>query len=173
MVVAVRQLPSSVWSQAVISRTAAHQASLSLTISRSLPKFMFIASVMPSNHLILWCPLPLLPYSLSHQGLFQWVGCLHQVTKILELQFLLFRGGQTTLMYGPIKTVTKGALALQKESRMLLSEKKQKKRSKQAGHLNIYTTQRLPCVASVHFHLPFPCTKANGRAALSPAHVSP
>ena len=41
--------------------TAAHQASLSLTISRSLPKFMFIAQVMPSNHLILWCPLLLLP----------------------------------------------------------------------------------------------------------------
>ena len=52
---------------------------------------------------------------------------MHQVTKILELQFLLFRGGQTTLMYGPIKTVTKGALVLQKESRMLLSEKKKKK----------------------------------------------
>ena len=36
---------------------AVHQASLSLTISRSLPKFMSIASVMPSSHLILWCPL--------------------------------------------------------------------------------------------------------------------
>ena len=35
--------------------TAARQASLSLTISRSLPKFIFIASVMPSSHLILWC----------------------------------------------------------------------------------------------------------------------
>ena len=41
--------------------TAACQASLSLTISQSLPKFMFIASVMPSSHLILWCPLLLLP----------------------------------------------------------------------------------------------------------------
>ena len=29
----------------------------SLTISRSLPKLVFIASVMPSSHLILWCPL--------------------------------------------------------------------------------------------------------------------
>ena len=38
-----------------------HQASLSLTISQSLPKFMSIALVMPSNHLILWCPLLLLP----------------------------------------------------------------------------------------------------------------
>ena len=34
---------------------AARQASLFLTISWSLPKFMPITSVMPSNHLILWC----------------------------------------------------------------------------------------------------------------------
>ena len=40
--------------------TRACQASLSLTISWSLPKFMFIASEMLSTHLILWCPL-LLP----------------------------------------------------------------------------------------------------------------
>ena len=33
--------------------TAAPQASLSLTISQSLPKFMFIALVVPSSHLIL------------------------------------------------------------------------------------------------------------------------
>ena len=40
---------------------AAHQASLSLTISQSLPKFMFISLVMPSSRLILWHPLlPLL-----------------------------------------------------------------------------------------------------------------
>ena len=32
---------------------AARQASLSLTISRSLPKFVFVASVMTSSHLIL------------------------------------------------------------------------------------------------------------------------
>ena len=38
----------------------AHQASLSLTISWSLPKFMFTASVM-SSHFILWHPLLLLP----------------------------------------------------------------------------------------------------------------
>ena len=41
--------------------TAACQAFLSLTIPRSLPRFMSIASVMPSIHLILWCPLLLLP----------------------------------------------------------------------------------------------------------------
>ena len=39
-----------------------HQASLSLTISQNLLKFiMSIALVMPSNHLILCCPLLLLP----------------------------------------------------------------------------------------------------------------
>ena len=38
-------------------RTAALQASLSLTISQSLAKFISIASMMPSSHLILCCPL--------------------------------------------------------------------------------------------------------------------
>ena len=40
---------------------AAHQASLSSTISWSLPKFVFIESVMLPNHLILCHPLLLLP----------------------------------------------------------------------------------------------------------------
>ena len=40
---------------------AAYQAFLSFTISQSLLKLMFIQSVMPSNHLILSCPLLLLP----------------------------------------------------------------------------------------------------------------
>ena len=44
-----------------ISWTAACQASLSLTISQSLPKFRSIESVMPSSHLILCHPLLLLP----------------------------------------------------------------------------------------------------------------
>ena len=41
--------------------TAAHQASLCITNSRSLLKLMSIESVMPSNHLILCHPLLLLP----------------------------------------------------------------------------------------------------------------
>ena len=41
--------------------TAAHQASLSITNSWSLLKLVSIASVMPSNHLILWRPLLLPP----------------------------------------------------------------------------------------------------------------
>ena len=41
--------------------TAAHQASLFITNSRSLLKLLSIESVMPSNHLILCRPLLLLP----------------------------------------------------------------------------------------------------------------
>ena len=41
--------------------TAACQASMSITNSRSLPKLMSIEFVMPSSHLILCCPLLLLP----------------------------------------------------------------------------------------------------------------
>ena len=43
--------------------TAAHQASLSITNFWSLLKLMSIESVMPSNHLILCCPL-LFPLSI-------------------------------------------------------------------------------------------------------------
>ena len=42
--------------------TAAHQASVSITNSWSLPKLMSIESVMPSNHFLLCCPF-LLPSS--------------------------------------------------------------------------------------------------------------
>ena len=42
-------------------RTAARQASLSFTNSRSLLQLMSIQSVMPHNHLIFCCPLLLLP----------------------------------------------------------------------------------------------------------------
>ena len=41
--------------------TAARQAPMSIANSRSLPKLMSIESVMPPNHLILCCPLLLLP----------------------------------------------------------------------------------------------------------------
>ena len=51
---------SRVWLFA-IPWIAAHQASLSITISRSSLRLMSIESVMPSSHLILCCPLFLLP----------------------------------------------------------------------------------------------------------------
>jgi len=52
--------PSRVWPFAT-PWTAAHQTSLSFIISPSLLKLMSIESVMPSNHLILCCPLLVLP----------------------------------------------------------------------------------------------------------------
>ena len=63
--------------------TAAHQASLSITNSRSLPKLISIESVMPSNHLC--CPLLLLQ-SLLTSGSFQMSQFFHQVANVLELQ---------------------------------------------------------------------------------------
>ena len=51
---------SSVASNSVTPWIAAHQASLSITKSRSLLKFMCIELAMLSNHLILCCPLLLL-----------------------------------------------------------------------------------------------------------------
>ena len=55
------QFSLSVVSDSATPWTAARQASLSITSSWSLLKLMSIESVMPSNHLILCCPLLLLP----------------------------------------------------------------------------------------------------------------
>ena len=55
------QFSHSVMSDSVTPWTAAHQASLSITNSRSLLKLMSVESVMRSNHLILCRPLLLLP----------------------------------------------------------------------------------------------------------------
>ena len=55
------QFSPSVVSDSATPRTAARQASLSITNSRSSLRLMSIESVMPSNCLILCCPLLLLP----------------------------------------------------------------------------------------------------------------
>ena len=60
MILVQVQSLSHVWLFATPS-TAACQASLSFTNSWSLLKLMSIDLVMASNHLILWCPLLLLP----------------------------------------------------------------------------------------------------------------
>ena len=61
----------------VTSRTAARQASLSFTISQSLLKLMPIESMMPSNHLILRCPLLLMPSILPSIRVFSDESTLH------------------------------------------------------------------------------------------------
>ena len=57
--------------------TAACQASLSITNSWSLLKLMSIESVMPSNHLILCCPLLLLPSIFPSIRVFSNESALH------------------------------------------------------------------------------------------------
>ena len=64
----------------------AHQASLSITNSWSLPKLISIESVMPCKHLILCRPLLLLPPIPPSISLFQWINSLHEVAKGLEFQ---------------------------------------------------------------------------------------
>ena len=70
------QLLSRVW-LFVTPWTAALQASLSITNSRSSPKPMSIKSVMPSNHLILCCPLLLLPSIFPNIRVFSNESALH------------------------------------------------------------------------------------------------
>ena len=65
--------------------TAAHQASLSIANSWSLLKFMSIESVMPSNHLILCCPLLLSPSIFPSIRVFSnEFSSSHQVAKVLK-----------------------------------------------------------------------------------------
>ena len=67
--------------------TAACQTSLSFTISWSFLKLMSIELVMPSNHLILCCPLLLLPSIFPSIRVFEtWVSSSNQVAKILGFQ---------------------------------------------------------------------------------------
>ena len=60
-----------------VSRTAAHQASLSFTISLGLLKLMSIELVMPSNHLILCRPFLLMPSIFPSIRVFSNESALH------------------------------------------------------------------------------------------------
>ena len=64
-------------SQVQLFVTAAHQPSLSITNSRSLLKLMSIELVMPSNHLILCCPLLLPPSFFPSNRVFSNESVLH------------------------------------------------------------------------------------------------
>ena len=80
------QLLNRVWLFAT-PWTAAHQASLSFTISWSLLKLMSMELVMPSNHIM----SSVISFSSCLQsfpasGFFQWVSSSHQMAKLLEFQ---------------------------------------------------------------------------------------
>ena len=81
----VVQMLSHVW-LFVSPWTAAHQASLSFTISRSLLKLVSIESVMPSNHLILSHRFPSCPQSFPASG-------------SLPMSLLLPSGDQNIVLY--------------------------------------------------------------------------
>ena len=71
------QFSRSVVSDSATPRTAARQASLSITNSWSLLKLMSIESVMPSNHLILCHPLLLPPSIFPSMRVFSNESTLH------------------------------------------------------------------------------------------------
>ena len=71
------QFSRSVVSNSTTPWTAACQASLSITNSRSLLKLMSIESVMPSNHRILCCPLLFLPLIFPSIRVFSNESVLH------------------------------------------------------------------------------------------------
>ena len=73
----IPQFSRSVVSDSATPWTAARQASLSITNSRSLLKPMSIESVMPSNQLILCRPLLLLPSMFPSIGVFSNQSVLH------------------------------------------------------------------------------------------------
>ena len=67
----------SVVSDSVTPGTAAHQASLSFTVSQSLLKLMSIELVMLSNHLILCRPLLFLPSIFPSKRVFSSESAFH------------------------------------------------------------------------------------------------
>ena len=82
---------SSVWTLSPVQLfatlwTVAHQASLFITNSWSLPKFMSIESVMPPSNFILHHPLLLLPPFPPSIRVFSNDTTLHEVAKVLEFQ---------------------------------------------------------------------------------------
>ena len=66
--------------------TAARQASLSITNTQSLLRLMSIESVMPSNHLILYHLLLLLPSIFPSIRVFPNASSSQQVARVLEFQ---------------------------------------------------------------------------------------
>ena len=71
------QFSCSFMSDSATPWATAHQASLSITNSQSLPKLMSIESVMPDNHLILCHPLLLLPSIFPNIRVFSNESVLH------------------------------------------------------------------------------------------------
>ena len=70
-------MSDSLWPHCHIGFPVHHQASLSITNSRSLLKLMSVELGMPSNHLILSCPLLLLPLVFPNIKVFSSESVVH------------------------------------------------------------------------------------------------
>ena len=79
--------------------TAAHQASLSFTISWSLLRFMAIESVVPSNHLNLCCPSLLLPSVFPSIRLFSSESGKSLNQSALKMTFLILLHKRITMVF--------------------------------------------------------------------------
>ena len=86
LTVVVVQLLCGVW-LFVTPWTSAHLASLSFAISQSLLKFMSVKLVKLSNHLILCCPLLLLPSIFPSIRVFSNESALHAKPKYWSFSF--------------------------------------------------------------------------------------
>ena len=97
------------------SWTVARQASLSITNSWSLLKLMSIESVMSTNHLILCCPLPLLPSVLPSIMVFsnESVLCI-SYGKTIALTRRTFVGKVMSLVFNMLSRLVIGFLARSK-----------------------------------------------------------
>ena len=85
--------------------TAACQASLSITNSWSLLKFMSIESVMPSNHLILCSPLLLLPSVFPSIRVFSSESVLHiRWPKYWSFSFSISPSNEYSASYNPVRS---------------------------------------------------------------------
>ena len=79
------QLSHSVLSDSLWPYRLQHSRLPCSSLSPGFLRFMSIDSVRPSNYLILSSTSFVFNLS-QHQGLFEWVGSLHLVAKVLELQ---------------------------------------------------------------------------------------
>ena len=86
---------ASVVSDSATAWTAARQASLSITNSWSLIILLSIELVMPSNHLILHCPLLLLPLIFPSIRVFPNESVLHIISGVVSTELGLSMETQT------------------------------------------------------------------------------
>ena len=135
-------------------RTAARQASLSITNTRSLLKLMSIESVMPSNHLILCYSLLLLPSIFPSIRVFSSESVLHiRWPKYCSFSFSISPSNEYSGLIS-FRIDWLNLLAVQGTLKSIL-QKKKKKESSPKTHLRSINFSALsflygPALTSIH-----------------------